>query len=119
MVMEPPADGCQFDVVHLLPRQLPGKVGGPGFFDPLEELVSGRIYESKRRFCREAAGGGPDVGQSDAPRCAGEKILKPSRWRPVVEHLCGNHGVSRRRACRLSIGLFRLSAASCSGQELS
>ena len=29
-------------------------MGGPGFFDPLGELVSGRIQESKRRFCREA-----------------------------------------------------------------
>lgn len=30
------------------------KLAGPGFFDPLGELVSGRIQESKRRFCREA-----------------------------------------------------------------
>jgi len=27
--------------------------------------------------------------------------LKPSRRRPVVEHLCGSYGVSERRACRV------------------
>src|SRR3990172_7874147 len=58
----------------------------------------------------EAVGGGPDVGQSEAPGCAGRKTLKPSGRRPVVEHLCRNHGVSQRRACRvcrLNRGTYR------------
>ncbi len=46
------------------------------------------------------AGGRAESGQGHAARCAGEKILKSSRRRPVVHYLCGVYRVSQRRARR-------------------
>ena len=50
----------------------------------------------------EAHRGGSDAGQGHAAGRAEKKILKPSRYRPVVEYLSMSYRVSERRACRVT-----------------
>jgi hypothetical protein len=54
-----------------------------------------------------------DIGQGDVAGGAQKEILKPSRYRPVVEYLSVGYRVSERRACRvtrLHRGTYRYSS---------
>ena len=49
----------------------------------------------------EAVGGRVEPGQDDAAGCAAKKVVKPSRRRPLVDHLRDHYRASERHACRV------------------
>ena len=68
------------------------------------EAASGSERETEEVGCRA------EPGKDDVAGCAGKKIVKPSRRRPVVSYLRGVYRVSQGRACRvarLPVSTFR------------
>ena len=60
---------------------------------------------SRGKHETEATGCGTDAGQDHAAGCAAIKVVKPSRRRPLVEHLKTSYGASERHVCEvLEIG---------------
>ena len=45
----------------------------------------------RREHAAEAVGSGTDAGQRDAAGCALQKMVKPLRGEPIVEHLVGSY----------------------------
>ncbi len=60
-----------------------------------DQAASGGVHEA------EATGCGADAGQDHAAGCAAKKVVKPSRRRPLVEHLQTSYRASERHVCEI------------------